>query len=303
MYRRFFGRYTQVGTDDRELIDALKFDLTHNVGNMLGDMAEEVSYGYETVIGQLEEWQPFPTYQTMLRIIALTSGRAFVGLPLSREEDWIQASIQHTIGSVHFSDKLRGYYPWIRPLIAPFLQERKAVQEVQGRVAKLLEPIIANRLSMRTSHGPESSADEERGRMMGWLLGRYSKVTTARVDPKRLVRDHLTLSFAAIHVASMALSHVLHELADKPEYMEILRSELDTEITKCPGRVLNSKGLANLVNMDSFIKESLRLSPSGIGMLIYHHISCLIHTRLRLSLTFASGLDPPYHGSPFFTKW
>lgn len=270
MYRRFFGRFTQVGTDDSELVDTLKFDLAHNVHSLVGEMAEEITHGYKTVVGNPAEWTSFPTYSTVLHIVALTSGRIFVGLPLSRDESWLQASIQHTMGSVHLSDKLRGYYPWLRSVVAPFLKERKEVQEVQDRVATLLNPIIANHISKQGGRDSKSSSDESEdvGRMTGWLLGHYSK-KPGKPDPKRIIRDHLTLSFAAIHVASMALSHVLHDLADRPEYMGNIRMELDAEMKKCPGAVLTSKALANLVQMDSFIKESLRLSPSGIGMKIY----------------------------------
>lgn len=276
MYRRFFGAYTQVGTDDAELVDALKFDLTRNVHSLLGVMAEEVAYGYRKVVGMPTEWKFFPTYQTMLQIVALTSGRVFVGLPLSRDEAWIQASIQHTIGSVHFSDKLRGYFPWIRPLVAPFLRERKEVHEVQTTVARLLEPIMNKHdlsvpnggLQTANSKPRRANEDNQAGRMLGWLLGQYAKKAAEPPDPARLVRDHLTLSFAAVHVASMALSHVLHDLAARPEYLAILRSELDAELKNCLLEgVLDTKSLANLVKMDSFIKESLRLSPSGIGKL------------------------------------
>jgi hypothetical protein len=267
MYQRFFGRYTQIGTDDQELVEALKLDLTHSVPNVLGVMADEVAFGYQSVVGQPEEWTSFSTYQAMLRIVALTSGRIFVGLPLSRQEDWIEASTQHTLGSVWLSDKLRGYSPWLRPFIAPFLKERKEVQKVQDTVAKLLEPLITSRVLEMTGLDQKSPSrtDEERGRMLDWLLSRYSRKVPPNIDPQRLVRDHLTLSFAAIHVAGMALTHILHDLASKPEYIGILRSELDIEIDKCPGEVINSRALANLVKMDSFIKESLRVNPAGIG--------------------------------------
>ena len=265
MYQRFFGRFTQIGTDDKELVDALKFDLTHNVPHMLDTMAEEVSYGFHSIVGHCKDWKSFPTYQTMLQIVALTSGRTFVGLPLSRTEEWLQASIQHTIGSVQFSDRLRGYPALLRPVVAPFLKDLKSVREVQDQVTRLLRPIIDKHVSSKNLEKQAMLANGEEGRMVSWLLGRYARNTRAQVDPNRLVRDHLTLSFAAIHVASIALTHVLHDLAFRPEYMQPLRDELSAELAKATDGKLSSKGLANLVKMDSFIKESLRLSPSGIG--------------------------------------
>ncbi|KAI1176315.1 cytochrome P450 [Nemania sp. FL0916] len=266
MYKRFFGKYTQVGTDDAELVSALKFDLTQNIHGLLGEMTEEVAYAFNKVVRSGKIWQAFSTYPTLLQIVAHTSGRVFVGLPLSRDEAWIQASIQHTIGSVQFSDKLREYHSWLRPLVAPFLEERRIMQEIQDRVACQLDPIIRERLAMQKGLEKGSSSQKhgsQVGRMTGWLLGHYEKGTT-KPDKNRLVRDHLTLSFAAIYVASMALSHILHELAARPDYIYILREELETELEGCRGNSLDSKSLSNLVKMDSFIKEAMRLNPSGI---------------------------------------
>lgn len=266
MYKRFFGKYTQVGTDDAELVSALKFDLTQNVHGLLGEMTEEVAFAFNRVLGPLKTWQAFSTYPTLLQVVAHTSGRVFVGLPLSRDEAWIQASIQHTIGSVQFSDKLREYQSWLRPFAAPFLKERRVMQDIQDRVASHLDPIITKRLAMQAESEEKTSPqkhDSQVGRMTGWLLGHYEK-STAKPDRSRLVRDHLTLSFAAIHVASMALSHIMHELAARPEYIQILREELETELASCGGGSLNSKSLANLAKMDSLIKEAIRLNPSGI---------------------------------------
>ncbi|KAI1120161.1 cytochrome P450 [Nemania abortiva] len=266
MYKRFFGKYTQVGTDNAELVSSLKFDLTQNIHGLLGEMEEEVAFAFDRVIGPVKKWQPCQVYPTLLQIVAHTSGRAFVGLPLSRDESWIQASIQHAIGSVQFSDKLREYQSWLRPLVAPFLKEHQIVQDIQDRVANHLDPIISKRMAMQEGTEEKSSPlqrDSQIGRMTGWLLGHYESNTTMP-DRSRLVRDHLTLSFAAIHVASMALSHIIHELAAKPEYVHILREELETELASCRGVSLSSKSLAHLVKMDSFIKEVIRLNPTGI---------------------------------------
>jgi len=263
MYKRFFGQYTQVGTDMHELVDALKFDLSQGVHGLLGVMAEEIAYGYDKVVGKPANWTSFSTYQILLQIVALTSGRVFVGLPLSRTDEWVQASIQHTMGSVYFSDKLRSYFPLLRPLVGPFLRERKAVSAVQETVARLLDPIISEKrpLSFSSSTGnggfkakrqtSSKKGEDEAGRITSWLLGRYAKKADEPPKSSRLVRDHLTLSFAAVHVASMALTHVLHDLAIRPEYMNMLRAELEAEMNKFRGKdgsvVLDSKSLANLV--------------------------------------------------------
>ncbi|GLA07181.1 hypothetical protein AnigIFM60653_008135 [Aspergillus niger] len=48
-------------------------------------MYEEMEYALDRELGNPHEWHPLPTFPTILRIIALVSGRINIGLPLSRD--------------------------------------------------------------------------------------------------------------------------------------------------------------------------------------------------------------------------
>jgi len=83
----------------------------------------------------------------------------------------------------------------------------------------------------------------------------------------------LPVSFAAIHTTTMAVWHVMFDLACRPEYIQPLRHEVDNVIAEDGHDVdedgflkLNKTSMTKLRKLDSFLKESQRLSPPGLSM-------------------------------------
>jgi hypothetical protein len=71
----------------------------------------------------------------------------------------------------------------------------------------------------------------------------------------------------------MAATHVIFDLAARPEYIQPLRDEIqqvideDGQDTDGDGFVkLKKMSMTKLRKMDSFVKESQRLSPPSVGM-------------------------------------
>jgi len=81
------------------------------------------------------------------------------------------------------------------------------------------------------------------------------------------------VSFAAIHTTTSAICQILYDLAARPEYLQPLRDEIDQVIQE-DGYDKDGEGflklkkvsLTKLRKMDSFMKESQRLAPMGIGI-------------------------------------
>jgi hypothetical protein len=70
----------------------------------------------------------------------------------------------------------------------------------------------------------------------------------------------------------MAVWHVMFDLACRPEYIQPLRDEIDKVIAE-DGQDVDEEGflklkktsMAKLRKLDSFLKESQRLSPPGLS--------------------------------------
>jgi cytochrome P450 len=260
-YRRFLGKYTLMGTKSDEFVAAIKQDLTRQVGNLMGELTEETEYADSTTIEGKQK--TLPVYPTMLKFITLLSGRTLVGLPLSRRDEWLQSSINYAVESVRAGAQLREYPARLRWLVAFFLPRIYRVKEHQVRVREMLHPILARQ---RQEEGGNKQQDEQEGRLVRWLLHHYKSPSAVPVEV--LGKDHLLAFFAAIHIATNALTHVVLDLAARPEYMAPLREEMEAELGSTADGRLTLAGLAKMRKMDSFVKESLRASPpGGIGML------------------------------------
>src|SRR3569833_141035 len=95
-YERFLGRYTNVGRANQEIFTTVSQDLTKGIAEILPLIQDETRYAFSKEIGTPTDWKPFPLYPLMLRLVALLSGRVFVGHPLNRNEEWLDASINYT---------------------------------------------------------------------------------------------------------------------------------------------------------------------------------------------------------------
>jgi len=92
MYDRYLGKYTSVASNSSAMIHSVKFDLTKSIGDLIPLMQDEVVYAMGNFMSgytpETQGWIRVPVYALSTRVIALVSGRAFVGLPLSRNEEW-----------------------------------------------------------------------------------------------------------------------------------------------------------------------------------------------------------------------
>ena len=84
-----------------------------------------------------------------------------------------------------------------------------------------------------------------------------------RGEQINLVWGQLNYSLGAIHTTSMTFIYVVYDLIDHPEYIQLLREEIESVWKE--GDELTKATLYKLKLMDSFMKESQRLSPVTLG--------------------------------------
>lgn len=73
----------------------------------------------------------------------------------------------------------------------------------------------------------------------------------------------LVLSLAAIHTTSMTFLNMIYDLCDHPEAVGPLRDEIERELPATG--IIEKTSISKLRKMDSFMKESQRLSPLKSG--------------------------------------
>ncbi|KAL6235269.1 hypothetical protein BDW75DRAFT_230452 [Aspergillus navahoensis] len=237
----FLGEYTYMGTKSPEFDEAMRYDLTRNTPTVLSSFVAEVQYAVEDSFGRPDKWTAFQPRACMSKIASLMSGRAFVGLPLSRDETWVQATVTYTQDVTRAWLVLRTI-PWfIRPFFAPFLPQVRPLKNQRRMTEDRLKP-----------------DDVPGGDMLRWFRRRYPEGPT----PRQLARDQLLATFASIYNLSNALSYLLFDLASYPEHIEPLRKELQEVLN---GEKINKENIQKLKKLDSFIRESQRLSPPSLA--------------------------------------
>lgn len=254
-YNVFLGEYTYMGTKADEFDSTMRHVLTRNTPAVLASFTAEVDYAMEQNIGKCEDWTAIKPRRAMSRMASLMSGRAFVGLPLSRDEAWVEATVNYT-GDVSRAWLVLRLIPWfIRPFVAPFLSQVKSLK----RQKKINEQKLAPVLEAKQDPARREEKDVPGGDMIDWFISQYRKPPAAA----HLSRDQLLATFASIYNLSNALTYIAFDLAAaQPEWVEELRAEV-MEVVGVSG-ALDKSNLPKLRKLDSFAKESQRLSPPSL---------------------------------------
>nr|VWO96362.1 Tea4 [Ganoderma boninense] len=201
------------------------------------------------------EWASVLVFPTMQQIVARTNNRAFVGLPLCRNEEFLSQGIAFTEHVMMDAVPLRLVPAFARPYIAPFLSHTRRLTK---RALPIVQPTIEAR--KRTL--------EELGE--GWndkplILDRaVPKGESATVITQRV----LHLNFASIHTTSSTLTHVIYHIAEKPDLLVPLREEIEVNIA---ADGWTATALGKMRKLDSIIRETLRLN--GLGLVVMQRVA------------------------------
>ena len=234
------------------MVQSVKIDLTRNIARTLQGLQDEADFAIPSCIGECEDWTPIQFFPKILRVIALLSGRIFVGLPLCRNEEWITTTINYTMDIFAAVPQIRKLNPILKPFLAPWLPEVRRIKQNRIKGARLLRPILEKRFTDMKNPDFKPPAD----------MIQFSIEHSGAKGEDALFQSFVQMvaSFAAIHTTAMNVTHVIYNLAAYPEYQEPLREELE-QVLAADNGVLIKSSMTKLKKMDSFIKESQRMTP------------------------------------------
>ena len=170
VYSMLQGQYTHLGEDRRDLIPLIRHDLTKSMNRgSLSLLQDEAHIAFDKELGNPQDWTTVPIYFKLLRIIAMATGRIFVGSPLNRDEKWLNASISFTTDAIAVIRENGAWSPLLRPFIGRFLPSVKKVQKDMEDAAEWMAPLVNDVLS----GDKEKLKDVEvgsRGTFMSWAM-------------------------------------------------------------------------------------------------------------------------------------
>ncbi|KAK0212144.1 cytochrome P450 [Desarmillaria ectypa] len=230
--------------------DVVRSSLTRNIAARFADVHDEIKAAFKDSVPITEDWVEVPAYKTILQIVCRVSNRVFVGLPLCRNPDYIKLNINYAVNVVVCAHIINLFPSILKPIVGSiFTPRRRAALKME----KLLGENIRERLHQDEVNGKNWS--EKPNDLLSWLIDATNGDNERRTVSDLIIRM-LGVNFAAIHTTSITFTAILFALAAHPEYVQILRSEVETVIAE-EGWTKAAMGKMN--QLDSFLKEAQRV--------------------------------------------
>lgn len=250
-------RYIKLGGDHkltRAMVHTVKADLTHNLSKINPALTEEVAKTVAETLGDCEDWTSINPTHRLLRIVAIVSGRIFLGPDLCRREEYIHAAINYTVDVFTTIPKLRAWRWWLRPIGQYFVADMKKIEEHKRKMKEFLRPVIADR-KKRMAAGEEMPED-----MLQWMLNKNDKFG---LTDDELAQNQLGLSVAAIHTTTITTTLMLYDLVVRPDLVNDLRTEIRTVLAE-NDNIMTPHAQYSMKLLDSTMKESQRVNPGSL---------------------------------------
>jgi len=256
---------------------AIRSELTRNLGRCIPQVKDEITRAFNDVLAlESTDWKAIPVLPSCMKIVARTTNRLFVGLPLCRNQEYLDLCVRFAVDVFTRGAIIHMLPNILKTIVGPLLSTRKRSLR---RGLYFLGPMISDRLEKEKTLGP--NWEGKPNDLISWLLEyaegkeRTTEALTLRV---------LVANMVAVHTSSAALTHALYDLTTYPEYILPLREEA--------ARVIGEEGwsktaLNKLHKIDSFLRESQRIRGGGATAITRKVVA-------REGFKFSDGIVVPY---------
>jgi cytochrome P450 len=219
-------------------------------------ICQDVDAALKESMPDCNDWTEININATLVTVVAKVSGRIFVGPELSKDPEYIDAACNYTIDLANAVTAVKKIRHWLKPFLAHRTPEVIALREREKRAEKILRPFVEARLAAKANDPNWQEPDDA----LQWMINR----SNGKDSVEELARFQLGLTFAAIHTTTMTATNIIYTLAVTPEYIEPLREEIRNAMAD-NGGIITFRALQQMVKLDSYMKEVLRLYPPGLS--------------------------------------
>ncbi|KAI0673746.1 cytochrome P450 [Trametes maxima] len=235
-------------------IGVIKDKLTRNIPAIIPDVIDELSTAVaEHIPAGDKEWLEIDTMNTIRQVIARISSRIFVGLPLCRNQDYLDLAISFSTAIANDVNMLSWFPSYLKPIAAKLFSN--VTRNLRAAVPHLL-PVIANRRSDMNDR--DSQWSHKREDMLQWIM---DVALTRDESDLSIAKRIMLLNFAAIHTSSTSASLALHRLAEHPECIAPLREEIEAIVRE---EGWTKAAIGKMWKLDSLLREFQR--HDGLGL-------------------------------------
>ncbi|KAL4928078.1 cytochrome P450 [Aspergillus undulatus] len=241
----------------------VKTELNAVLENIVAALNDELGVAFDKYFGTDEEsWRGIELQKTIKMVVAQAASRFTVGLPLCRNEKYLQDSFDAIDGCVITAGVVGGSPPILRPLIGPLVGLKARL--ANRRVRNHLKPLYYARLETLKYARDDPCHDEPGDHFQMMLRYALKERTDELYDLENIASRVTVANFGSMHQTSIQVTNMLlNILGSDAEYNTIatLRDETiqilgsDTEWTKAK--------VSKMTKADSVARETLRLQSFG----------------------------------------
>ncbi|OQD97274.1 hypothetical protein PENVUL_c084G06669 [Penicillium vulpinum] len=229
--------------------------LTHSLVSLIEPLSEEAEDSLQRIWTDSHEWHEVPLRNSLLAIISQQSSRVFLGKEFCRDPMWLKINTDITVLAFRAVQELRVYPNILRPVVGWFLPACQVLRSEVRKARKIIEPIVQKRRDYRAACLRKHTKPKQFLDTIEWA---EECAGTQAYDP---TVTQLTIALSAMHNTSDFLTQLIFDLCERPSLIEDLRQEIISVRKKYPW---GKATIHNLKLMDSVMKESQRLKPTGL---------------------------------------
>jgi len=254
--------------------DVIRSKMTRNIATTFYHVQDELQVTLrEWIPATSNEWVRVTIIPAVQRIICRISSRVFVGTPLCRNHDYQTLLLNFSVDLVN-SAFVVSMFP--RPLKRMVARAFFDLPSYVRRTMEFIRTMVEERFTKMEEFGDTwNGAPDD---MLMWLMSEAKGVERSL---EGLARRMLLLNFASIRTTSFTVTQVLYRLLSHPQYIELLRQEVEVAVAE---EGWTKAGMDKMQNLDSFLRETQRIDGLGLVM--------STRTALR-PFTFSNGVTIP----------
>ncbi|KAF9873822.1 cytochrome P450 [Colletotrichum karsti] len=255
--------------DSRYVTDAwqghlVKTDLNAVLENICAAMNNELGAAFDKWFGTSTDWKEIDLFASIRMVVAQAAGRFTIGLPMCRNEEYINVNYQIIDQLITNAGACGGSPRILRPLMGVLVN-----LPIHNRIRKLrnmFEPIWNERVESLKydKDDPVHPQPQDHLQMMARYAQKYRVEEFNSLDcmTKRLI----AANFGSMHQTSIqATNMLLNIIASDSEFntVAILRDEVSRILYEDGGDSWTKAKVSKMVKADSVARETLRLNSFG----------------------------------------
>ncbi|KAF4635674.1 hypothetical protein G7Y89_g2420 [Cudoniella acicularis] len=192
-------------------------DLTKTIGSLNKELMEEIALSFESIWGtDTENWKEVVVWDTMIKTIARTANRIFVGPELCKNDDYLESCVKWT-RAIQISGAILHTIPnFLKSSLAWFVTIPN--RRERNRSMKYTLPLVTQRMTdMERKRLDPSWEWEEPNDTITWLIhDSQTRTLPHEKSAEGLAYRLLLLNFAAVSTSAIGVTSAIFDIFSSP---------------------------------------------------------------------------------------